>query len=403
MSDNLNPAAPETASLEAMPVEPAAQETSTEVTQAAPITEKAAPPAPELSLKDKIANKAKEVAERRAADQKGLQKDPKTGKFVPKTPVTPVTPGAPGAVTPALVDPTKPGETPAFSPNFKYKVMEQEKEIPEIFRSLVKDAETEKTVRELMEKADGLDFVKPKLAETRQERDQFRSGLEGMQGQVNHARQLFSRGDIDGWLKFLQVPEERMLQWVADKLNYNQLPPDQRAILDQRKQAEERAWSAEQQASSSRQTQEQLLTQQVQMQLESVLARPDVSSVAQAFDSRRGANAFRAEMNRRGDYYWRTEGKLVAPDQLAKELLDLLGPTSTPAAPAPTAAAPGVTAPAQAPAAPATPPVVSQKQTPVIPNVSGRSAAPIKGTVKSLGDLRAKHKELQDARRLGGR
>lgn len=366
--------------------ESAPVESPDQPTQAMPAAPK---PTPELTLREKIQKKAEEVAARN-------QKDPVTGKFLAKKPEIP------GEVTPAKTPekapevPVKPAagaqnppEAGAFTPNFKLRIMDEptEREIPELLRPLMKDEASAKAVKEIMEKAYGLEYVKPKLEETRVKLGQETGKNQQIMGQIGHAQKLFQAGDIDGWLKMLSVPEERILQWVADKLEYSKLPAEQKAILDARKQAESRALQAEQQVGHYQQQHEQILTQQVQMALDSTLARAEVDAVAKAYDARMGKpGAFKAEVNRRGDYIWRTENKVAPPEQLVQELMSILGPVAPPAAVSP-----------QAPVAPAAPAVPAAK-TPVIPNISGRSTSALPTSVKSIADLRAKHKELQARR-----
>lgn len=344
--------------------------------------------APELSLREKIQQKAAEVAARRP-------KDPVTGKFLTQTPDpnAPPVPGAPAqkpAVLPQNGLPLAPAG--AFTPNYKVKVMEQDRDIPEILRPLMKDEASAKAVKEIMEKAYGLDYVKPKLEETRAQLTEVSGVNQKVFSQIKEAQQLFQANDIDGWLRKLQVPEERILQWVADKLEYSKLPPEQRAILDARRSAETRAMQAEQQAGYFQQQHEQTLNTQVQMGLDSVLARPDVDVVAKAYDTRMGKpGAFKAELNRRGDYYWKITNKTTPPEQLAQELIQILGPMA-PAAQAPALPNPQVPVAAPAPAAQA-------PRTPVIPNISGRSSSALPPTVKSIADIKAKAKQFSDARR----
>lgn len=368
---------------------PAAPEPSTELpTQAEPV-QPVEKPAPELTLREKIQKKAEEVAKRH-------QKDPQTGKFLAKTPPNAADPAAvkstENAPDPAQKDAIKPpeGAPQGFTPNFKLKVMEQDCEIPEILRPLMKDEASAKAIKELAEKALGVDYIKPKLEQTRTQLTTVSTENQTIRTQIQNAVQLFQRGDIDGWLKALQVPEERILQWVADKLDYSKLPPDQKAIVDSRKQADDRAHAAEQQAAHYRQQNEQTLNQQVQMGLDSVLARPDVDVVAKAYDTRTGKpGSFKAEINRRGDYIWRTTNKITPPDQLVQELLQIVGPI------APVATSPGTPAPGAAPQV-----QPAGAKTPVIPNISGRSVSALPTKVKSLADLRAKHKEFQNAKNV---
>lgn len=360
--------APQTAPESAMPPEPA----------------KEAAPAPELSLKEKIQKKADEIA------AKTPVKDAKTGKFQSKTPEKAPEMAPKKDEQAPLVAPLPGQEKPAFAPNFKFKVMDKEHEVPKFLHDAIKTPEQEKELKEIMEKAYGLDVIKPKFHEAREQNKILTQNFDGLLGQVREAQGFYQRGDMDGFFKRLNIPEETVLQWIASKIEYNQLPPEQKQVLDARKNAEERAYQAESLAEQAQSQHEQLLSQQVQMALDAELAKSDVQQVADSFDQRNGAGAFKAEIGRRGHYYWTTENKLVPPAQVVKELMTLLGPIApsnptmaTPAvAPAQTAQ-PAVQAPQAAPAKPN-----------VVPNISGRSASVVKPTVRSIDDIKKRAKEL---------
>ena len=66
--------------------------------------------------------------------------------------------------------------------------MDKEHEVPEFLRGVVKDAATEKQVRELVEKAIGLDYVKPKLEQTRQQLNTVGGQFQGVMGQIDEAK-----------------------------------------------------------------------------------------------------------------------------------------------------------------------------------------------------------------------
>ncbi len=345
-----------------------------------------APEAPEPTFREKMQAKAKEIAESREKESK--ERSAKTSAEKPQKAAEQPENQVKTAPKESAKAPSgkEAVETPAaFTPNFKLKIMDKDHEVPEVLRAAMKDEASEKQIRELCEKAFGLDYVKPKLEEARKQTQEVTGKLNTVQAQVQHAVTLYQRGDFDGWLKFLQVPQERVLQWVADKIHYNQLPEDQRVILDQRKQAEERAYAAEQQASQLQSTHEQLLNQQVLGALDSVLARPDVKAVADAYDARVGQpGAFKTEVCTRGDSAWRAGKGIVPPEQLVQEMLKIFGPlASTPAPAATTAAQP-------APAADPSP----KKAPPVIPNISGRGGSAIASPIRSLDELRKRAKEV---------
>lgn len=340
-------------------------------------------PKPELSLKEKIQAKAAEVAKSRDEQAK---KAPKTAETAQKEAAA--TPPQTGEKP--VIEAGKEGEKAAYTPNYKMKVMDTDCEVPEVLRPLMKDKESEEAIRKISAKALGLDFVKPKLEEARQQVQKVTGEHSTVLGQIGQAKQLYARGDIDGWLKMLNVPEERILQWVADKIHYNQLPAEQKQILDARRQAEERAFAAEQQVSSFQTSNEQLLHQQVQGRLDSVLTRPEIKSVADAFDARvNKPGAFKEEINRRGDYAWRTRNEIVPPEQLVQEMLQFF---VGPAAPAATVTPASTEAPAPQAAAPAS--STAKKAPPTIPNISGRGTSAVSAPMRSLDDLRKRAKEL---------
>lgn len=311
----------------------------------------------------------------------------KTAKTDPKT--TPATPGEKPAGDAVLAP--KDGEKPPFVANYKFKVMDKEHEIPEALRSAMKDPETEKLVRELHEKAYGLDIVKPKFIEERRLHQEAKTQNSQLLGGINELRVMYQRNDLDGFFKKLAVPQEKILQWVVDKLNYNDLPQDQKQVLDQRKTAEERAWQAEQQVQT---LQEKFQTETLnarELQLQSTLDRAEFKAAAEAFDSRPGGKPgdFREAVCERGETTWiRSQGKVdLSPEQAVQEVIRLYG--IQPAAPAAAMTA----APAAAPAVTATP--VAAPKTPVIPNVAGGSTSPMKAGPRSISDLKKLAAQMQ--------
>src|SRR5688500_2643210 len=85
-------------------------------------------------------------------------------------------PAAEPAATPAPVaaDTAQPA-APAYTPDFKVKIKGKEFEIDEMFRGLIKDADSEKKVKEFFEKAYGIDFVKQDRKALKDEHEGFKS------------------------------------------------------------------------------------------------------------------------------------------------------------------------------------------------------------------------------------
>lgn len=275
-------------------------------------------------------------------------------------------------------------EIPAYKAREKFKVMDQEHQIPDFLKSLIKDEASEKQVVELLEKSFGLDVVKPKLLETRKERDQARTEYQTINRAVQEARETYQRGDIDLFLEKLAIPQERMLQWALDKVNYSQLPPEQKRIFDERRDAQRTAYSAEKQ---NQFYQTQLQEQQrsaKSMLLEAGLVRPDIKTFADAYDAKLGRpGAFKSEVIAQGDLAWsQSNGKVdLTPEQAIDQAMQKWRPFVQVAAMAPSASAAGSQAGAGT--------IVQATSKPgVIPNVQGRASSPIKSKPRSIEDIK---------------
>ena len=269
-------------------------------------------------------------------------------------------------------------EAPAYQANYKLKVMDQEKEIPEKFRELIKDAESEKEVRELFEKAYGLEYAKPKHEALQQTFAKVQSEHNYLLGSVQELRECYNRGDLDTFFQKLNIPKERVLQYALDKVNYEQLPAEQKQLLDARRNAELQNSALQRQNQYMQQQLQQQTVQARQYALDSELVGPEVKSMVEAFDQRFGKpGAFRNEVINRGQLAWfQSQGKVdLTPRQAIQEVIRLYGLDQQ-----------------QQPAAATVAPQESGGARPrvsTIPNVgSGRSASPLKQKPRSIEDLK---------------
>ena len=291
----------------------------------------------------------------------------------------------------------------AYKPNVKYKVMDKEFEIPKQFHSLMKDAESEKMVRELYEKAGGLDVVKTKLADTRTERDKFqqestqiKASIDGLRSVYQSAMQTGNLLKLDTFFERLKIPEQVIMQYALAKVNFAELPAEQRQLIQSQMQSEKQA---EMLATQNQQYQQQVAAQMQAtkaVQMEAALARADISPIAEAFDTRQGKpGAFREIVRQHGEYRW-NQGTDLTPDQAAQEVIRIYGLQAV--ANAQSAVAPQGNQ-TDASGQPSGKKVV-QRTTATIPNIQGRSgASPLKGKPKSIEDLKtlAKHAAEQSA------
>lgn len=280
----------------------------------------------------------------------------------------------------ASIDPSATPGMPEWSPNFKFKVMDKEHEIPEGWRSLVKDAKTEKEAKEIFEKAYGLDFVKPKYQESRQKLQEVQGEHAKVLDSINQARQHYQKSDFEQLFSHLNIDENKVLQYFINKAKMMELPPEQQAAIQGKREAERRAEIASQQAQQAQTHQVKELENLTQELFDAELERPGVKDFISQFDARLGKEgAFVEEVIRRGNFYWEKDGRYVPPSKVVPEVLRLAGFSAN--APVGAQAAGAVAAATQSPQTKVIQPPAS------IPAISGRSTAPMPQKPKSIEDL----------------
>jgi hypothetical protein len=265
---------------------------------------------------------------------------------------------------------------PTYTPNYKFKAADKEYEFDEVLRGVVKNEAQEKKLRELYEKGYGIDQVKS-------ERDKHRTSFKELETQhtvlnrgLDTLSTMLEKGDFHGFFNALQIPEQQVLQYALSRVQYRELPPEQRQQLDSQYESQQRLQYLEQANEELQSGYQQQLVQHRANELDSYLGRPDVNQVASVFDARVGTpGAFRDEVIRRGQYYASLpDGQDVPVERAVREVLGLVGPVAPQGE--------------QAESMEATQAPFMQNQKPVIPNIKGRGTSPAKKVVRSIDDLR---------------
>lgn len=307
-------------------------------------------------------------------------------------------PGEPskgGSTTPPEVkDPTKKAgsvtETPpAFTPNFKVKVTDKEFDVPERFRELIKDADSQKEVLEILEKAYGLDHhYKPKheklqneFSTVMTEQKNFKAGLD------NLATMVKDKSTFMQFMQFWGVDKKALYELVANEVQFDELPENQRNEILTQRQREADARKAKTDSEGYQQRWLQSETRNRHLIVDNAISRSDIAKVVSEFDTRVGqVGAFKQEVINRGIMHAQRTGKDLDPETAVREVMSLLGYHEEEAQTK--AAQPKVVA------------TVKQKNLPVIPAVAGAgSASPVKKVIKNVAELRALAKQTKNARR----
>lgn len=280
--------------------------------------------------------------------------------------------------------------TDDWTPNLKYKVLDQEKEIPEWARGAI-TKENEADIRAVFEKADGLDHVKSKLGEERTARESVEQNFSGVKSQISNLVGWRDK-NLGIFFEKVGVSKEKAAQWLLQEIEKQDLPEPVRRMYTEHEENQRRLADLEAenlQLSSARETD---TVQARTNELGQVLSSPDVAQLVSAFDNRVGKpGSFQQMVIRHGHAEWEASGhkRDMSPKEAVDEVLKILNLSQAPspvATPNETAAA-NATEPKQK--------VVQQKKPVVLPNIgSGGGSSTAAKRVKSVDDIRKVYKEM---------
>lgn len=280
-------------------------------------------------------------------------------------------------------------EPPKYEPNFKYKAFGKEKELDPFFRDLVKDPESERKVKEVFTRADAFDDMKGRYEAASIEGQKTLQQFTALDRDVRRVTSFLNSGDTDNFFRALNIPDSMLLEHLQRKAEIQQLSPDQQRAYNQGIDARAQNLYAQE---TYEQLKQNYATQQVeyrQMQLDSVLLRPEVNSAASAWDQKMGLGAFRNLVIEEGANVVHATGQDLPAEMVVQRVLQKYGKLlqSEAPQPAPQNSQPQAS-PQPQPSAPQAPQTVVVQGKPVIPNVNGRGTSPVKQAPKSLDELR---------------
>lgn len=299
--------------------------------------------------------------------------------------------GAAQAATAGQSDPNTP-VVPAYAPNFKYRSAMQEKELDEFWRPLIKDADSEKKVKELFTRADAFDYMKDKLTEKSTSYDSLYTDFESQAKVVDRVMNAKQQGDLDSVFRNIGIADHEVIQWAAKKVDYlqmmQQLPPAQREAIERQQKATMQNQEYNDQLS---QMQNQLQSQASQartFELSMALGRPEVAPQVQFWDNKMGqSGAFYNLVVEEGQKAAHFEKAELSVEQAIARVLSKFGKFID---------LQGAGSPQMNPQAQTANVPPNQAAKPVIPVVSGASSkSPIKKQITSIDDIKKRAAELK--------
>lgn len=211
-----------------------------------------------------------------------------------------------------------------YVPNTKYKVLDKELEFdPKLHKHLTK--ETEPLIRELYEKASGLDAVKQSRDQFRAQAQETEATLQSFAGQVNEVMGLLKSGDLEGFFQQVQLTDDQIAKYILEKARIAQLTPEERSVYTERDLLRRRnANLAKEHQSAS--TEAQTTATQARMQaLDIHLAAPEQAPLVKEFESRNGAGSFRKSVAEYARSVWYSEKKDLSPEEATKAFIKFAG------------------------------------------------------------------------------
>lgn len=276
---------------------------------------------------------------------------------------------------------------PKYEPNFKFKVLDKENEFDDFVRTGIKDKETEGKVRELYEKAYGLDHVKTQRDTERQGRAQAQQQFDTLMGELTELGQIKGK-DLGLFFNKLGLSKQEVASWVMQQAEAmdatEKLPESMKGFYNELETLRHQNYEFQKQMESLNSGRQAEALQAKRADLVSTLSSPEVKSVAETYDTRLGKpGSFEQLVIRHGAAEFETSRgqRNLSATEAAKEVVHMLGlqPNS----------------PSQVSGAAQSTKVVTAAKPTVLPNVGSGTAAPTgKAPVSSLAELRKIAREM---------
>lgn len=272
-----------------------------------------------------------------------------------------------------------PVEPAQYQPNLKFKVRQQEMEFDEWAKGAIKDSDTEKKVRELYEKAYGLDHVKEERERIRGEYETVKARDAETQKAIEALASHVKAKDYDSFFDSLGIPKEDIMRYAVEVVRREQMPPEQRQQWEASRQAQQQAKYYQEQNQTLQEQQRQFQVQQTQFQLQTEISKPEISSIANVYNANRGdPAAFESYVISIGQMHAARGNDIPVAQAVAEAIQHLKA--ANPQLGVMQNAAPQSN-------------VVTPSNKPTLPNIQGRGVSAIKSAPKSLEDLRALARE----------
>lgn len=270
----------------------------------------------------------------------------------------------------------------AYTPSFKYKAsikdpalndwVKKELEMDEWVRPVVKSKEQEERLKELYEKANGLDLVKESREKVTSQLNQVSTAYQQLYNEATDIMTSVKEGDFGTAFKRMGVNEQDVLNYFIEKHNMSQLPPEQQKLYNERNQFKNQDREWQQKFSQMENQYRQMEVRTLNYEVQSAMQNPEVQEVQKNYDATLGREgAFKELVKDMALSMFNQTGQDPTAEQAIRYTLQRIGAAYK-----------------SRPADISTMQASGEKPLPVIPKVSGAGMSPTKKSPRSLDDLR---------------
>jgi len=276
-----------------------------------------------------------------------------------------------------------------YAPNRSFKVHDESMEFDEFFSPLLVNKDAEKKLRDLHERAYGLDHVKQDRQVLRDDNQKLHTEMGNYNTVKKDLQQLgtyLKNGDMQSFLEAHEISDDQIYGYAMQKLRMQEDP----SLQGQYDQNRANQLNQDSQAAEIARLQGQVREdgyQRRENELNFSMSDPIVQQAENEYNSRMGNGAFRSEVISRGQMHYRNTNSDLSAQDAVKQVMSVMGyqqqGQAAPQAQQTYGQTPQYVAPQQAPMQ------GQQRGKPeVIPNIRGRSSTPVKRIPKSIQELR---------------
>jgi len=277
-------------------------------------------------------------------------------------------------------------EVPDYVPNYKFNVLDEQKEVDDWIKDKITDADMEAKVRDLYERAYGVEHLKGDRNTLREHNQKLDQTLNTYSQNYQRLGAYVQNKDYGSFLKEWNISPEEMVDFAINHVRMNDpnIPAEERQAVQQQTQQQRMIADLQYQNQMMQSQLQGNTVQQTAIDLNMELSKPEIASIAQDYDSRAGKQgAFRERVINMGSMLSQPDpatGQYRVPtvSQVLDQTIQFLGYNPAAMGPQPLVQQPGPGAHAHQ----------QQAAKPVIPTVRGSGASPVKAQVRSFEGLR---------------